>query len=610
LEADPPAAASPTSRLGHLASSIAKAVGAGAGARVEGPPDDGHRRALDSARHYRHLYYSAPVALVSADPRGTVLRWNDLADAWFGDRLVKGRVNALSALLGDASARCLLDEVAVLGRHRCELRTRSAPEGLDRVCEVHASAVADAVELSLVDVSDRSRLADTLEHMAHHDVLTEQLNRRGVERAIDARLARPGTDPVSLVYIDLDRFKAINDVFGHAVGDAVVVEVGRRLRSALPAEGALGRMGGDEFVVMLPGHDLEAARRFAFELAKALSDAPCVLEGLRLTVEASLGVVEAGAGVRTRELIALADDACAQSKRGGRGRVTALRSDGELLGEYRAAVRLGSALKTKLPVERLRLYAQPIVPLGLQPQPLSYEVLLRSLDDAGRIEVPGRLLAVAERHGGLAAIDRYVLEGTVRHLEEHPSFAARAGFFAVNLSGLSINDERFLRDAVALLRAHPSAASRLCLEITETAAIYDVNGARRFIDALQETGASIALDDFGAGYTSFAYLKGLPASLIKVDGQFVVGIDRDPRQRGIMQAIGRLAHELGMRCLAEWVEDVPTLRTLLELEVDFAQGFLFSRPRPLGAWLTEPVSLEPLHEARRLNAAVPAEGCA
>jgi diguanylate cyclase (GGDEF)-like protein len=609
LPADPSA----PSRLGRFAAGVARRVVPGAGARREPPPstlDDGHQRALDSARHYRHLYYNAPVALLSADTHGTVLRWNEQAYALFGDRLVKGRVNTLPALLGEAASQRLLDEVAAVGRHRCELRTNSVGGGAERVCEVDASAVADAVELSFADVSDRSRLTDTLEHIAHHDVLTEQLNRRGLERAIDARLAQSGAAPVSLIYIDLDRFKAINDVFGHAVGDAVVIEAGRRLRAALPADGALGRMGGDEFVAMLPSHDLEAAHRLAFELVTALSWTPWVLEGLRLTVEASLGVIEAGAGVQTRELIALADNACAQSKRAGRGRITALRSDGELLGEYRAALRLGSALKTRLPVERLRLYAQPIVPLGDPLEPLSYEVLLRTVDEVGRVEPPGRLLAVAERHGGLAAIDRFVLEAAVRHLDEHPAFAARAGFFAVNVSGLSINDERFLRDAVALLRAHPVAASRLCLEITETVAIYDVNRARRFIDALKETGASIALDDFGAGYTSFAYLRHLPASLIKVDGQFVAGIDRDPRQRGIMRAIGRLAHELGMRCLAEWVEDVPTLRGLLALDVDYAQGFLFSHPRPLDAWLTEPVSLEPLHEARWLNAAVLAEGCA
>jgi EAL domain-containing protein (putative c-di-GMP-specific phosphodiesterase class I) len=149
-----------------------------------------------------------------------------------------------------------------------------------------------------------------------------------------------------------------------------------------------------------------------------------------------------------------------------------------------------------------------------------------------------------------------------------------------------------------MLRAHRDIAGKLLLEITEAVAVYDLRGARRFIDAFREAGASIALDDFGAGYTSFAYLKHLPASMIKIDGQFVVGVERDPRQRGIVQAIARLAHELDMSCLAEWVEEPATLRTLLELDVDYAQGYLFERPVAIETWLERPVTLAPLQDAR------------
>lgn len=589
------------SPLSRLASAMVRAAAFGAGARigdVPAPIDDSHRRALDAARHFRHLYYSAPVALVSADARGTVLRWNDRADAWFADRLRKGRVNTLDALLGESRAMTLLAEVAAVGHHRCELRSPATEGGAERVCTVDASTVGDAVEISLVDVSERSRQADTLEHMAHHDVMTEQLNRRGLERALDALLSDAVAGPVAVLYLDLDRFKSINDVFGHAVGDAVVAEVAQRLRSALPHEAALGRVGGDEFVALLPSCDLDRAQGHAADLLNAVSASPCLGDGLRLVVEASLGVVEVAPPMQTREAIALADEACARSKRGGRGRITALRPDAEALDALRAAVRFGSLLKTRLPIERLRLYAQPIVPLGADARPCSYEVLLRTRDDAGRIEPPARLLEVAERHGGMPAIDRFVLERTLEHLAANPAHTQGAEFFAVNLSGPSLNDERFVRDAVALLRDHAGIAPKICLEITEAVAVYDLRGARRCIDAFLETGASIALDDFGAGYTSFAYLKHLPASMIKIDGQFVVGLERDPRQRGIVQAIARLAHELDMRCLAEWVEEPATLRVLLELDVDYAQGYLFGRPQAIESWVDQPVNLSPLRDAR------------
>ncbi len=589
---DPDPAAAPASPLRAWASAIASVATLGAGARASAgaaSAEDGHRRALESARHYRHLYYSAPVALVSSDAAGTVLRWNDRADGWFADRLKKGRVNTLDALLGPGRAQALLAGVATDGRHRCELRVQGAPG---------APGVGDAVEISLVDVSERSRLADALEHMAHHDVLTEQLNRRGLERALEARLADPAAGPTAMVYIDLDRFKAINDVFGHAVGDLVVIEVAQRLRAALPGDAALARIGGDEFVALLPGRDLDGAQPVAIELLNALTTEPCLGDGLRLDVEASLGVVEVAAPIATREAIALADEACSRSKRGGRGRITALRPDGDALDALRASVRLGSMLKTRLPVERLRLYAQPIVPLSADATPCAYEVLLRTCGEDGRIESPGPLLAAAERHGGMPAIDRFVLERTVEHLAAHPSHVASAGFFAVNLSGPSLNDERFVRDAVALLRAHRSIAPKLCLEITEAVAVHDLRGARRCIDAFVDVGASIALDDFGAGYTSFAYLKHLPAAMLKIDGQFVVGLEHDARQRGIVQAIARLAHELDMACIAEWVESPATLRALLELDIDYAQGFLFERPRAIESWLDRPVALGALRDAR------------
>lgn len=586
-----------------LAVTLASLAGFGAGARagpagLPPPRDEGHRRALDAARHYRHLYYSAPVALVSIDPAGTVLRWNDRADTGFADRLRKGRVNTLAMMIGDDAAATLLERVIERGRHACELRTGSGPAG--RVWAVEASRVGDAVEISLVDVSERSRMAESHEHMAHHDVLTERLNRRGLERALETRRAGAGGEPSAVVYIDLDRFKAINDVFGHAVGDAVVIEVADRLDAMLPAGAALARIGGDEFVALLPGHDLDAAHRIAVRLHEALVSTPVLADGLNLTVEASLGVVEVSPAMASREALALADEACMRSKRGGRGRITAVRPDADALGALREGVRLGTMLKTRLPLERLRLYAQPIVPLVRSDLPCSFEVLLRTVGDGGHIGGPARLLEAAERSGGMATIDRFVLERTIEHLAAHPEQAGAVGFYAVNLSGPSLNDERFVRDAVALLRAHRGIAGKLMLEITEAVAVYDLRGARRYIDAFREAGASIALDDFGAGYTSFAYLKHLPASMLKIDGQLVMGVERDPRQRGIVQAIARLAHELDMGCVAEWVEEPATLRTLLELDVDHAQGWLFERPAPIESWLARPVSLAALREARAM----------
>ena len=559
--------------------------------------DEGVGHGLDAARHYRRVYHGAPVALVSADTGGRVLRWNDRADLWFSDRLRRGRANTLAMLLGVGEAGAMLSDLAFGGYHRCELRWRSAG-GEERVCAVEATLVGPSVEVCLVDVTERSRLADAFQRMAYCDPLTGLLNRRGLEREDEVLQVRPQARSNGLVFADLDRFKAINDVFGHAVGDAVIVEVAERLRAILPPDGLLARVGGDEFVALLPGFDLDGTRAVADRMLAALEGAPCVADGPCVTLGASLGVAEVRPPLGLREAMMLADEACARAKRTGRGRVTTVGTDDRAREALRESLRLGEMLKSRLPVDRLRLFAQPIVPLGGAGIACGFEVLLRTVGEQGRIEAPGALLEVVERHGGMPMLDRFVLERTLRHLADHPAHAAAAAFFAVNLGGPSLNDGRFVRDAVAMLREHPALAPKICLEITEAVAVQDLRGARRFIDTLRQAGAMIALDDFGAGYTSFAYLMHLPAAMIKIDGQFIGGLESDVRQRSVVQAIVRLAHELGMQCIAEWVEDPATLQALLALEVDHAQGWLFERPAPIESWLERPAPLDPLHAAR------------
>jgi diguanylate cyclase (GGDEF)-like protein len=555
--------------------------------------DAAHHKVIESARKYRHVYYSVPIALISVDTMGNVLRWNEMAEKAFGTALVGGRLNPVSLVLGAAQTDALLKAVRETGRHQCELQLDLSGES--RTYAVDAIAAGTDIELSFGDVSERSKLATTMEHIAHHDFLTGCLNRRGLEREIDNLLARIDTgEAASFIYIDLDRFKAINDVFGHAAGDAIVLEVARRLSDQLPPAAKVGRIGGDEFMTVMPGLGLAAAKAEAQRILTSLTRETVDFEGLQLSVEASIGVIEATPGMQTRELLAYADEACAQSKRSGRGRVTALDPGNELLVNYRAEKLYGSQLRFRLPTERMRVYAQPIVPLQKDHRVMSYEVLLRTEDEHGRIESPARLIAAAERQGAMAAIDRFMLKRTVNHLAEHPRHTRDLGFVSVNLSGMSLNDDRFVSDAIALLREHRAVASKICLEITESVALYDIGSTRRFVDEMHAIGATIALDDFGAGYTSFAYLKDLPASLLKIDGQFITGLGGGEKSYGIIRAIQQVGRELGMQCLAEWVEDEATLHALIELDIDYAQGYVFSKARPIEYWLKERVDLSPL----------------
>ena len=555
--------------------------------------DAAHGKVVDSARKYRHIYYSVPIALISIDTQGYVLRWNEKAERAFGKALVGGRLNPVAKVIGEEATRALLEDVRQTGRHKCEKQIDLTGE--TRTYAIDAIAAGADIELSFGDVSERSKLAATMEHIAHHDFLTSCLNRRGLERELDALLARVATGhPASFIYVDLDRFKAINDVFGHAAGDAIVLEVARRLGAELPPAATVGRIGVDEFLAVLPGLDLAAAKIEAQRILTSLTRETVDYDGLQLNVEASIGVIEATPGMQTRELLAYADEACAQSKRSGRGRITALDASNELLVNYRAEKMYGTQLKFRLPTERMRVFAQPIVPLQSGFEAMSYEVLLRTEDEHGRIEPPARLLAAAERQGAMAAIDRFMLGRTVAHLAEHPAHTRGLGFVSVNLSGMSLNDERFVNDAIALLREHRSIAPKICLEITESVALYDISSTRRFVEEMHAIGATIALDDFGAGYTSFAYLKDLPATLLKIDGQFITGLGSGAKNHGIVRAIQQVGRELGMQCLAEWVEDEATLQILVDLDVDYAQGYVFSRAKPIETWLHEHVDLTPL----------------
>ncbi len=558
------------------------------------------RNLLDSARKYRHVYYSAPVALLSVDLAGQIQRWNELAARLFRGDLRQGRVNTLGALLGDGRAAALLEQTIGQGRQRGEVRVEI--DGGQRIVEVDALLAADAIEISFVDVTERTLLAQTLEHMAYHDSLTERLNLHGLEREIRRASERVAAGEVaSLFYVDLHRFKAVNDVFGHAAGNALVVEVARRIEASVPPHSPIARLGGDEFLVVLPDCPLERARTVAQAARSAIVADAYEVDGKRIRVDASIGVVELAADMSAAEVIAYASATCREASRSRDGASDAVQSPDEHLARYRAEVELGMRLRTSLPLERIVVFAQPIVPLqrpGCEHASMAYEVLLRERDESGAILPPGRLIAAAERHGAMRRIDWHMLERTLQHLDGHREHAAQIDFVTVNLSGISLNDEHFLADAHALLRDCSAVASRVCLEITESVALFDVRSTGRFVEKMRSLGVRIALDDFGAGYSSFAYLRELPASLVKIDGQFMPGIDAQPRNQVIVSGIRRLTEELGMACVAEWVEDVAALAFLLQVRMDYAQGFVLARPAPIEHWLDGSVDLAPLADAR------------
>ncbi|AXF12694.1 diguanylate cyclase (plasmid) [Paraburkholderia graminis] len=433
------------------------------------------------------------------------------------------------------------------------------------------------IEGSLEDVTDRSKAVERLHFLAWHDPLTGLLNRRGIEHAIDWQCSEG--KPWALAYLDLDRFKLFNDLFGHGTGDEILRHVAARLVERLGPQVRIGRIGGDEFVCVLADMDIELAIERCRELVTALNSAPVQVDTRAFQVRGSIGVVECSQDERAPDALAHADRACRAAKRGGNARLVALPKGAPAFKERAAEISLVEELgQSRLP-EGLFLVMQPIMSMHTPTEALDFEVLLRLRTPDGAVATAGKLIAAAEDSGTIVAIDRWVLSTTLAWLSENRASLSTTRFVCVNLSGGSLNDEHFLDELFALFSQYKDIVHYLCIEITESVALHDLEHTERFIGRVHDMGAKIAIDDFGAGQTSLRYLKKLSVDALKIDGEFVRTMCNHPADIAIVEAIISLARNLGMRSIAEWVEDLQTLQALKELGVDYVQGFAIAKPQ-------------------------------
>jgi diguanylate cyclase (GGDEF)-like protein len=444
------------------------------------------------------------------------------------------------------------------------------------------------LECSLEDVTERHQATQTLNFLAEHDPLTGALNRRGIDRYIEQAEAAEDHSTRSLVvaYLDLDRFKLINDLFGHHIGDAVLRQVSLRIETAIDSPDRVCRVGGDEFVILFLNTPLARAAVISQEIVDAIADEPYEIDHRAFHVRASLGLIESPAGLGAQEAISAADSACREAKQEGNGRIVAYSSDAPIFGERARRISLLQQFSGDRPPPGLFLEMQPIMSMTTPYDALDFEVLLRMRGPDGAIIPPAKAISAAEANGTVSAIDKWVMETTLTWIDRNRAKLPRTRFVSVNVSAASLNDERFVAEVGALFRRFGHVVSLLCIEITEGVALHDLNNTRRLIDSVQKLGAKVALDDFGAGYTSFPYLRDLPADALKVDGEFVKNISRCPANAAIVEAIVGLARNLGMQSIAEWVEDASTLEILQEMGVDHVQGFAIARPQSPDVILT------------------------
>jgi len=436
------------------------------------------------------------------------------------------------------------------------------------------------------DVTVTLNLARELTHQAAHDALTGIPNRREFERRLEELLRQPLVPGLAhaVCYLDLDQFKVVNDTCGHVAGDELLRQVTQLVRTLLRAGDMLARLGGDEFGLILRDCPLERAVEIAERVREAIADFRFGWEGRSFSIGVSIGIVPTlGIGDEIGTLLAAADAACYAAKEAGRNRVHVFQPNDSQVLEQRGQMQWVNRLQAALDEDRLRLYVQPVLPLhDVAATPPHHEILVR-LEEGGQIVPPGAFLPAAERYGLMPRIDQWVVNNTLAWLGDRMRQHGRIdGVYAINLSGASLSDERFRQTLRAMLEQLRLPAGVLCFEITETAAVANLSKVVHFIQEVKALGCLFALDDFGSGLSSFAYLKNLPVDFLKIDGAFVKDIADDPMDLAMVQAINAIGHVMGLKTIAEYVSSEAILQRLQEIGVDYGQGFHLGKPRPLG----------------------------
>ncbi len=472
-------------------------------------------------------------------------------------------------------------------------KTPSAPAELRIVCR---------------DVTEAHNLSQELSYQASHDSLTGLVNRRELENRLARVLETARTDGShhALCYLDLDQFKVINDTCGHVAGDELLRQLSEVLRAKVRRRDTLARLGGDEFGVLMEHCALRQAERVANTLRKTVEEFRFSWENKTFSVGVSIGLVPVTSeSDSVAGALSAADTACYVAKDQGRNRIHVYHPEDMELARRQGEMQWVARINQALEEDRFCLSAQPIRLLSDIDQDSAssesgdgraetlaadgdgyYELLLRMRDASGRLVPPGAFLPAAERYSLSVKLDRWVVKKIFSWLDVHPEQLRRLTMCSINLSGHSIADEDFLQFVISSLDGTDVPAEKLCFEITETAAITNLTSATRFITALKGWGCHFALDDFGSGLSSFAYLKQLDVDFLKIDGVFVKDMVNDPINLAMVKSINDIGKVMGKRTIAEFVENDGILEKLREVGVDYAQGYCIGRPKPLDQMLT------------------------
>jgi diguanylate cyclase (GGDEF)-like protein len=522
----------------------------------------------------RQAWQAVPAGLFSLGADGRFVSANPALCAMLGGAgIVSGRT-PWQQFFSEASWR-RLQELAAAGQ-LAEMDVEPLHGG--RRFVIRATLVNGRIEGVLEDLTEASRTRDLLHDLAHRDPLTGVLNRRGIDNAFAQSGGTPGAgQPLALAFLELDRFKLISDLYGRSAADEVLKQVCERMTAVLPSGQHIGRIGGDAFLVLMPHTSPAAAAQTCRDIVLRVGSLPYLVGDKAFTMRASAGLVEVTNGMLMADAVASADRACRDAgAAAGHGLATQAPA-----AEAQLVARLSSPNAT----EGMFLEMQPIMAFAAPSESLNFAVLLRMRDADGSTRGASPILAAALASGRAGVIDRWLLTTTLAWIERHAARLPPVFYVCIKVSGAALNDEHFVQELMAILGQHAPLARRLCIAISERVALQDLEYTRRFMDQLRPMGVKIALDDFGAGLSSFSYLKELPADLLKIDTGLVAGLTVHPANAAVVEAIVQLARTLGMQTSAPGANDVATVQVLARLGVDYVQGDGVAPAQPFDALL-------------------------
>jgi diguanylate cyclase (GGDEF)-like protein/PAS domain S-box-containing protein len=543
-----------------------------------------------------YVVQSTGDAIITKSPDGTITSWNRGAEQLYGYSAGEaiGRPSGITESPNRSGEWQKLLQTVFSGQSIENFETeRVRKDGRVIAVSLTVSPVTDAngriVQCAIIarDMTERVRYEERLRHMADHDQLTGLFNRRRFDEELKRELARAGryAEHSAVLSIDIDNFKGINDSAGHAAGDAVLSHVARVLNERSRSTDVVARLGGDEFAVLLSAVGAQEARTAAEHLLGELRSSPAVYGDKPFRATASIGVAtfesdDATAG----EVMVNADLAMYAAKTSGRDRVVVYTPSEARKARAMAKLTWSQRIQDALNRDGFVLHLQPILELATG-QIKHGELLLRMKGDRGRLIAPGAFLPAAERFGLIHAIDRWVVQRAIQLLSEANGSGPRVG---INLSGESIVGDPLLLEMIEHeLERTAVDPSKLIFEVTETAAIANMPEATEFAQGLTSLGCSLALDDFGTGFGSFYYLKHLPVSYVKLDGEFIQNLPRSEVDEHMVKAIVGVSQALGIKTVAESVADEETIGLLQKHQVDYAQGFYVGKPAPLDMAMAE-----------------------